>query len=185
MPCRPRRPLYLVPVVMLFGIGNVPGVIVTIVFALPPLVRLTNLGIRQVRPDLIEAARAYGASPMQMLLKVQLPLAMPSVMAGINQSLMLALHGRHCLHDCRGRPGPDGAARHWAPRHGPGPPWAAWALCCWPSRSTASPRPWASRAAGAPLVADRPGLVLRLVRPVAPPAPAAAAEPTDLSSARG
>ena len=83
--------VYLVPVVMLFGIGNVPGVIVTIVFALPPLVRLTNLGIRQVRPDLIEAGRAYGASPLQMLLKVQLPLAMPSVMAGINQSLMLSL----------------------------------------------------------------------------------------------
>ena len=68
-----------------------PGVIVTIVFALPPLVRLTNLGIRQVRPDLIEAAHAYGASPMQMLLKVQLPLALPSIMAGINQALMLSL----------------------------------------------------------------------------------------------
>lgn len=83
--------VYLVPVVMLFGIGNVPGVIVTIVFALPPLVRLTSLGIRQVRPDLIEAAKAYGASPLQMLSKVQLPLAMPSIMAGINQSLMLSL----------------------------------------------------------------------------------------------
>lgn len=83
--------VYLVPVVMLFGIGNVPGVIVTIVFALPPLVRLTNLGLRQVRPDLIEAARAYGASPWQMLVKVQLPLAMPSIMAGINQALMLSL----------------------------------------------------------------------------------------------
>ena len=83
--------VYLVPVVMLFGIGNVPGVVVTIVFALPPLVRLTNLGIRQVRPDLIEASRAYGASPLQMLLKVQLPLAMPSIMAGINQALMLSL----------------------------------------------------------------------------------------------
>ena len=83
--------VYLVPVVMLFGIGNVPGVIVTIVFALPPLVRLTNLGIRQVRPDLIEAGRAYGASPLQMLLKVQLPLAMPSIMAGVNQALMLSL----------------------------------------------------------------------------------------------
>ena len=83
--------VYLVPVVMLFGIGNVPGVIVTIVFALPPLVRLTNLGIRQVQPDLIEAAHAYGASPMQMLLKVQLPLALPSIMAGINQALMLSL----------------------------------------------------------------------------------------------
>jgi glycine betaine/proline transport system permease protein len=83
--------VYLVPVVMLFGIGNVPGVIVTIVFALPPLVRLTTLGIRQVRPDLIEAARSYGASPMQLLTKVQLPLAMPSIMAGINQTLMLSL----------------------------------------------------------------------------------------------
>lgn len=83
--------VYLVPVVMLFGIGNVPGVIVTIIFALPPLVRLTNLGIRQVRPDLIEAALAYGASPGQMLLKVQLPLAMPSIMAGVNQTLMLSL----------------------------------------------------------------------------------------------
>ncbi|MGD9775198.1 glycine betaine/L-proline ABC transporter permease ProW [Diaphorobacter sp.] len=83
--------VYLVPVVMLFGIGNVPGVIVTIVFALPPLVRLTNLGLRQVRPDLIEASRAYGASPWQLLWKVQLPLAMPSIMAGINQALMLSL----------------------------------------------------------------------------------------------
>ena len=83
--------VYLVPVEMLFGIGNVPGVIVTIIFALPPLVRLTNLGIRQVRPDLVEAARAYGASPWQLLVKVQLPLAMPSIMAGINQALMLSL----------------------------------------------------------------------------------------------
>ncbi|WP_038204445.1 glycine betaine/L-proline ABC transporter permease ProW [Xenophilus azovorans] len=83
--------VYLVPVVMLFGIGNVPGVIVTIVFALPPLVRLTTLGIRQVRPDLVEAARSYGASPWQLLAKVQLPLAMPSIMAGINQALMLSL----------------------------------------------------------------------------------------------
>ena len=83
--------VYLVPVVMLFGIGNVPGVIVTIIFALPPLVRLTNLGIRQVRPDLIEASRAYGASRSQLLWKVQLPLAMPSILAGINQALMLSL----------------------------------------------------------------------------------------------
>ena len=83
--------VYLVPVVMLFGIGNVPGVIVTIIFALAPLVRLTSLGLRQVRPDLIEAARAYGASPWQMLVKVQLPLAMPSIMAGVNQALMMAL----------------------------------------------------------------------------------------------
>ncbi|MET4579653.1 glycine betaine/L-proline ABC transporter permease ProW [Ottowia thiooxydans] len=83
--------VYLVPVVMLFGIGNVPGVIVTIIFALAPLVRLTNLGIRQVRPDLVEAAQAYGASPWQLLTRVQIPLAMPSIMAGINQALMLSL----------------------------------------------------------------------------------------------
>lgn len=83
--------VYLVPVVMLFGIGNVPGVVVTIVFALPPLIRLTNLGIRQVRADLIEASLAFGASPWQLLTKVQLPLAMPTIMAGINQTLMLAL----------------------------------------------------------------------------------------------
>ncbi len=83
--------VYLVPIVMLFGIGNVPGVVVTIIFALPPLIRLTNLGIRQVRPDLVEAARAFGASPRQLLFKVQLPLAMPTIMAGVNQTLMLAL----------------------------------------------------------------------------------------------
>lgn len=83
--------VYLVPVVMLFGIGNVPGVVVTIIFALPPLVRLTSLGIRQVPPDLIEAARAFGASPRQLLFKVQLPLALPTIMAGVNQTLMLAL----------------------------------------------------------------------------------------------
>ena len=83
--------VYLVPIVMMFGIGNVPGVVVTIIFALPPLVRLTNLGIRQVPPDLIEAARAFGASNRQLLYKVQLPIAMPTIMAGLNQTLMLAL----------------------------------------------------------------------------------------------
>ncbi|MCG8710726.1 glycine betaine/L-proline ABC transporter permease ProW [Brenneria sp. 4F2] len=83
--------VYLVPIVMLFGIGNVPGVVVTIIFALPPIVRLTILGIRQVPADLIEAAESFGASPRQMLFKVQLPLAMPTIMAGVNQTLMLAL----------------------------------------------------------------------------------------------
>jgi len=83
--------VYLIPIVMLFGIGNVPGVIVTIIFALPPLIRLTNLGIRQVPEDLIEASRSFGASSMQMLFKVQIPVAMPTIMAGINQTLMLAL----------------------------------------------------------------------------------------------
>ncbi len=83
--------VYLIPIVMLFGIGNVPGVIVTIIFALPPLIRLTNLGIRQVPEDLIEASRSFGASNTQMLFKVQIPVAMPTIMAGINQTLMLAL----------------------------------------------------------------------------------------------
>ena len=83
--------VYLVPIVLLFGIGNVPGVVVTIIFALPPLIRLTNLGIRQVPPDLVEAAISFGASPRQLLYKVQLPMAMPTIMAGVNQTLMLAL----------------------------------------------------------------------------------------------
>lgn len=83
--------VYLVPIVMLFGIGNVPGVVVTIIFALPPVIRLTSLGIRQVPDDLIEASTSFGASPSQLLFKVQLPLAMPTIMAGVNQTLMLAL----------------------------------------------------------------------------------------------
>jgi glycine betaine/proline transport system permease protein len=83
--------VYLVPVVMLFGIGNVPGVLVTIVFALPPLVRLTNLGIRQVPEDKVEAALAFGCTKRQLLMKVQLPLAAPTIMAGVNQTLMLSL----------------------------------------------------------------------------------------------
>lgn len=83
--------VYLVPIVMLFGIGNVPGVVVTIIFALPPIVRLTILGIKQVPADLIEASESFGASPRQLLFKVQLPLAMPTIMAGVNQTLMLAL----------------------------------------------------------------------------------------------
>jgi glycine betaine/proline transport system permease protein len=83
--------VYLIPIVMLFGIGNVPGVIVTIIFALPPLIRLTNLGIRQVPADLIEASRSFGASSSQMLWKVQIPVAMPTIMAGVNQTLMLSL----------------------------------------------------------------------------------------------
>lgn len=83
--------VYLVPIVMLFGIGNVPGVVVTIIFALPPLIRLTNLGIRQVPSDLIEASQSFGANPMQLLFRVQLPVAMPTIMAGVNQTLMLSL----------------------------------------------------------------------------------------------
>jgi len=76
---------------MLFSIGNVSGVIVTFVYALPPVVRLTNLGIRQVRADMVEAARAFGASQRQILYIIELPLAMPTIMAGVNQTIMMAL----------------------------------------------------------------------------------------------
>ena len=83
--------VYLVPIVMLFSIGNVSGVIVTFIYALPPVVRLTNLGIRQVRADMVEAARAFGASQRQVLYKIELPLAKPTIMAGVNQTIMMAL----------------------------------------------------------------------------------------------
>lgn len=83
--------VYLVPVVMLFSIGTVAGVIATIIFALPPLIRLTDLGIRQVPSDVIEAAEAFGSNELQILFKVRLPLALPSIMAGINQTIMLSL----------------------------------------------------------------------------------------------
>ncbi|MFQ5997079.1 MAG: ABC transporter permease [Dehalococcoidales bacterium] len=83
--------VYLIPALMFFGIGTVPGVIATVIFALPPAVRLTNLGIRQVPKDLVEAAHTFGSTNFQLLFKVQLPLALPSIMAGINQTIMLSL----------------------------------------------------------------------------------------------
>lgn len=83
--------VYLVPIVMLFGVGMVPAVIATIIFALPPLVRLTNLGIRQVDRELIEAGQAFGSTPRQILWEIQIPIAMRTIMTGVNQTLMLAL----------------------------------------------------------------------------------------------
>ena len=83
--------VYLVPVVMLFGIGNVPGVIVTVIFAVPPVIRLTNLGIRQVSAEVVEALLAFGATRWQLLYKAEIPLALPTIMAGVNQTLMMAL----------------------------------------------------------------------------------------------
>ena len=83
--------VWLVPVVTLFGIGVVPGVIATIIFALPPGVRLTELGIRNVDSEIVEAAHAFGSTPRQTLFGVQLPLALPTIMAGVNQVIMLAL----------------------------------------------------------------------------------------------
>ncbi|SDG52301.1 glycine betaine/proline transport system permease protein [Limimonas halophila] len=83
--------VYLVPAVMLFGIGNVPGLIATIVFGMPPIIRLTNLGIRQVNEEYVEAGLAFGSSPRQLLWKIQFPLAIPTIMAGLNQTIMLSL----------------------------------------------------------------------------------------------
>lgn len=83
--------VYLIPVVMLLGIGRVPGLIAVVIYAIPPVIRFTNLGIRLVDKDLLEAADAFGSSAWQKLRKVQLPLALPTIMAGINQTIMLSL----------------------------------------------------------------------------------------------
>jgi glycine betaine/proline transport system permease protein/glycine betaine/proline transport system substrate-binding protein len=83
--------VYLIPAVAFFGIGMVPGVFASIIFATPPTIRLTNLGIRQISAELIEASDSFGTTSMQKLIKVQLPLAKASIMAGVNQTVMLAL----------------------------------------------------------------------------------------------
>ncbi|MCE2466142.1 MAG: ABC transporter permease subunit, partial [Dehalococcoidia bacterium] len=74
-----------------FGLGTMPAIMATVIYSVPPGVRLTNLGIRQVSPQTIEAARSFGATPMQLLFKVQIPMAIPTIMAGVNQTTMLAL----------------------------------------------------------------------------------------------
>jgi glycine betaine/proline transport system permease protein len=83
--------VYLIPAAMLFGLGRVPGIIATVIFAMPPAVRLTSLGIRQVNKELVEAGHSFGCNSRQLLFKVQLPNAMPSIMAGVNQTIMMAL----------------------------------------------------------------------------------------------
>ncbi|NDV86863.1 ABC transporter permease subunit [Aurantimonas aggregata] len=83
--------VYLIPIVMLLGIGLIPGLIVVVIYAMPPIIRLTNLGIRLVDKEVLEAANAFGSSTWQRLLQVQLPLALPTIMAGINQTIMMAL----------------------------------------------------------------------------------------------
>jgi len=83
--------VYLIPVIMLFGIGKVPGAIAVIAYAISPVIRLTDLGIRLVDREVLEAADAYGATPMQKLMGVQIPLALPNIMAGVNQTIMMAL----------------------------------------------------------------------------------------------
>ena len=83
--------VYLLPGILFFGLGKPAGIFATIIYAVPPVIRLTNLGIRQVSPETVEAARSFGASPLQLLLKVQVPMALPTIMAGINQTTMMAL----------------------------------------------------------------------------------------------
>ncbi|MEH7389444.1 proline/glycine betaine ABC transporter permease [Bacillus sp. JJ1503] len=83
--------VYLIPAIFFFNIGVVPGVVASVIFAMPPTIRLTILGIQQVPADIIEATESFGSTTSQRLIKVQLPLAMPTIMAGINQSIMLAL----------------------------------------------------------------------------------------------
>ncbi len=83
--------VYLIPALMFFGLGKVPAVFATIIYAMPPVIRLTNVGIRQVSKNVVEAAQAFGSSPRQVLFEVQLPLAIPSILVGINQTTMMAL----------------------------------------------------------------------------------------------
>ncbi len=83
--------VYLIPALLFFGIGKVPAVFATVIFAMPPAIRLTDLGIRQVPLELVEVGEAFGSSPGQLLWKIQLPVALPTIMAGINQTMMLSL----------------------------------------------------------------------------------------------
>ncbi len=82
--------IYLIPAVLFFRIGNVPGVVATLIFAMPPAIRLTAHGIEQVSKDIVEVGKSFGADPKQLLLKIQFPLALPSIMVGINQTIMLS-----------------------------------------------------------------------------------------------
>ncbi len=83
--------VYLIPIIMLLGIGKVPGLLAVCIYALPPIVRLTNLGIREVDKETLEASEAFGATPFQKLKSVQIPLSLPTIFAGINQTIMMAL----------------------------------------------------------------------------------------------
>jgi glycine betaine/proline transport system permease protein len=83
--------VYLIPAAMLFGLGRVPGILATVIFAMPPAVRLTALGIKQVNREIVEAGQAFGCTPLQLLYKVQIPNALPSIMTGVNQTIMMAL----------------------------------------------------------------------------------------------
>lgn len=83
--------VYLIPAVLLFGLGRVPGVMATVIYSIVPIIRLTNLGIRQVNEEVVEAAKAFGSTALQSMVKVQIPQAFPTIMAGVNQTLMMAM----------------------------------------------------------------------------------------------
>ena len=83
--------VYLIPALMLLGLGRVPAVMATVIYAVPPMIRLTNLAIRQVDPEVVEAAKAFGSTPFQVLTKVEIPMGLPTIMAGVNQTIMMAL----------------------------------------------------------------------------------------------
>lgn len=83
--------VYLIPALLLFGLGRVPAVMATVIYAIVPIIRLTNLGIRQVNPEIVEASRSFGATTLQTLIKVQIPQAFVTIMAGLNQTLMMAM----------------------------------------------------------------------------------------------
>ena len=114
--------VYLIPVVMLFGVGKVPGAIAVIAYAIPPVIRLTDLGIRLVDREVLEASEAFGASSWQKLIDVQIPLALPNILAGVNQTIMMALAMvGHRLDGVGARPGHRGAGSGNEPvsRQGP------------------------------------------------------------------
>jgi glycine betaine/proline transport system permease protein len=83
--------VYLIPAIMLFGLGTVPAVFATTIYSLPPVIRLTTLAIKSVSNDMLEAAHSFGVTPWQLLIKVELPQAMPTIMAGVNQTTMMAM----------------------------------------------------------------------------------------------